>query len=230
MDDLTIRTLLSRFIKQHLNNVSQATVMTFLKKDSESELSTKKDSFAEEVALTAWNSLIYLLRQSFVESDRVNLAEVGEFVKNEDSSWSFFPAASLAEADAFKLPVVAGHARLASLALFHLHQGIDLAKTVPKDIEGFTTIYSEEAVLSGLDLKELRKLSFSDELRKTASQVERIAHRLGIKTETATVGTATHETPRPPYLKWGKALKAIRDEDIDTSYSQQDLTVEGSTE
>ncbi len=228
MDDLTIRTLLSRSIKQHLNKPNQATLLKLLNEESESELSTKKDSFAEEVALAAWNSLIYLLRQSFVESDRVNLAEVGEFMKNEDDSWSFFPAASLAEADALKLPAVAAHERLASLALFHLNQGIDLANSVPEDIEGFTTIYSEEALLNGLGLEELDNLAFSDELLNTARRIESIAQRLNTKTEAGTVGPATAEPFPSPDLT--SAVEVVRDEDKDTYYSQQDLKLEGSTE
>lgn len=120
MDDITIRLLLSRFVKQSLKYTRAEAI--------------DDDSFSDAVASAAWNSLIYLLRQSFVQQDRICLQQVGEFVK-ESGEWKFNPAASLAEADAFRLPAKHGRKRLAQLALFHLDQAIELAQSVPTDVD-----------------------------------------------------------------------------------------------
>ncbi len=177
MDDLTIRLLLSRFINQLLNKTNEFNLKTFIQ--GESEPIEQRELFAEELALASWNSLIYLLRQSFVKANRVDLAEVGEFVKQEsDGSWSFFPAASLAQADAAGLPSSQeGSGYMAKLALFHLNQGIEMAKLVNADVEVPKQDYVE---LFGEYLPEHyvpRKL-FSQELLLIAEWLKEFSSRI----------------------------------------------------
>ena len=161
MDDITIRVLLSRFIKQALQDARTETI--------------DDDQFAEAVASAAWNSLIYLLRQSLVQQDRVTLQEVGEFVK-ESGNWKFHPAASLAEADAFTLPAANGRKQLARLALFHLDQGIDLARSIPKDVDN-PRAPERWRYLPVIEV-EAADATLASELRKVAVEIFGLASNL----------------------------------------------------
>jgi hypothetical protein len=161
MDDVTIRALLSRFIKQALN-------------DARSE-AVDDDAFTEALASAAWNSLIYLLRQSFLQQTRINLEQVGEFV-NESGKWTFHPAASLAEADVFRLPPTEARKQMARLALFHLDQGMELARGIPKDVENPRAAKSWE--YSPMQRSDDPQATLSRELRQVALEVLRINRNL----------------------------------------------------
>ena len=202
MDDVTIRVLLSRFIRQALLDARAETI--------------DDDQFAEAVASAAWNSLIYLLRQSFVQKDRLTLQELGEFVR-ESGSWQFHPAASLAEADAFQLPAMEGRMRLARLALFHLDQGRDLARSIPRDVENprapetwkytyVKTAGAEEETLAG-------------ELRKAATEIFGISRRLS-----AQENVEVRFAPPPPVKE--SVRRVLNGVTGAEAYAAQDFEVE----
>jgi hypothetical protein len=161
MDDITIRVLLSRFIKQAILDARTETI--------------DDDQFAEAVASAAWNSLIYLLRQSVIQQDRVTLQEVGELVK-ESGSWKFHPAASIAESDAFRMPATEGRKQLARLALFHLEQGRDLARSIPKDVENPRA--AETWKYSSVKMAEEPDATLAGELRKVAVEIFGLSRNL----------------------------------------------------
>ena len=226
MDDITIRMLLSRFIRQALR-ASEVQATTSPQEEcaeatphtTETTDTSDKDDFADWLALAAWNSLIYLLRQSFAKNDEVSLEEVGSFVKIDQNVWSFYPAASLREADALKLPATEGHRRLAQSALFHLNQGASLAEILPHDIEvarnrllDFVEVHPEIFNVTGTPPS---KPTLSVELRNMMARLDRIAERLSPSSRTAGVGglsieatpstaVSTHEeylTPLPPKVE-----------------------------
>ena len=210
MDDITIRVLLSRFIKQALQDARTETI--------------DDNQFAEAVASAAWNSLIYLLRQSVIQQDRVTLQEVGEFVK-ESGSWKFHPAASLAESDAFRLPAAEGRQQLARLALFHLEQGRDLARSVSQDVKNPRA--AESWKYSSVTIAEGPDATLAGELRKAAVEIFGLSRNLStqesfdvqLPPKAKGAGGGLFKPGRPPASKledhWAEAFDPLAPKPID---------------
>ncbi len=167
MKQSTVRTLLSRLTEQ--------LVLYF----SEEGKITETTEFSERMALSTWEGLILLLRQSIANSDEVLLEEVGH-LRKADGTWIFEPAASLLEVDAIKLPTREEHEYLAQKALFYLNQGAELLANIPDDqvLSSAPLAAEERLLLSVFGDANMDDRKLSDSVALIGDRLMRKARRL----------------------------------------------------
>jgi len=180
MKQSNVRALLSRLTEQLVHYFSEDGKITDTKE------------FSERLALSTWEGLILLLRQSIANSDEVLLEEVGYFTKIGDD-WIFKPAASLLEVDAMKLEPTESQMYLVQKALFHLQQGSDLLANVADDQElpsAPEADTSEIKLLGTIFGDAIRDSMLSDRINRIGTRLTRTARRLRGETDAGQTRTA----------------------------------------
>ena len=126
MNEDTLLSLLSRHTSQLIEHFD------------EKKSIKQRDELAQRLAAATWASLIFLLRQSLANKKTLVLRDVGSF-REDKGEVLFEPAASLVQAGGLGLPAGEAYEEQASRALFYLHEGAEILKCIPYDIEARRT-------------------------------------------------------------------------------------------